>query len=252
MEKFTVAERRAGAFTLRVNMPCSNRDRVDLTVNYPSGCAFRQWMNCTHTRALSVNPRAHKLASAPRARKLETDVAAQRDLGLSEGQRLANKRQETLEMLEGVRPQHKMRDYSGQFKAELEQFAREEIATQTLLAKSREVHKLDWLLFYSMITNGLPEIDRRRFPPNLGKRLKPILLQLSPHTEGHDPVDRVCGARNLQGMVMPEFAKLMAEVARGGWRNHVLWVCDPEEGFPCRIERNFWNPLPVDVSDNFF
>jgi hypothetical protein len=183
---------------------------------------------------------------------LEADAATQRDIGLSEEQRLAKKRQESLEMLEGVCPQHKMRDYSGRFKAELEQFARQEIAAQTLIAKSREVDKLDWSLFHFMITNGLSETDRLRFPSCLGERLKPILLQLSPHTDGHDPVDRVCGARNLQGMVMPEFAKLMAELARGGWRNHVLWVCDPEEGFPYRIQRNFWDPLPVEVPDNFF
>lgn len=247
-----MAERRAGAFTLRVNMPCSNRDRVDMTVNYPSDRAFQQWMNCTHTRALSAKPRAHRLASASRAVMLEANAAAQRETSSSEEERLAKKRQETLEMLEGVRPQHKMRDYGGRFKAELEQFARKEIATQTLLAKSREVHKLDWSLFHFMITRGLSETDRPRFPPSLGERLKPILLQLSPQAEGFDPVDRVCGARNLQGMMMPEFAKLMAEVARGGWRNHVLWVCDPEEGFPSRIERNFWDPLPVEVSDNFF
>lgn len=241
MGNFSGTKQRVGAFTLRVNMPCSRRNRTDIAVNFPSDRAFQQWMACIHNREVSGNLRAPNLAAA-----------AKPEAGLSEEERVAEKRQEALEMLEGVRPQHKMRDYSGPFRAQLEEFARQDAVLEAMLTRSRELDRLDWPRLHLMIRSGLPETDRLRFPPVLGKGLKPILLRLSPRQDEFDAFDRVCGARNLQGMLMSEFRNLMAEVARGGWQNHVLWVCNPAEGYPYSIRRKYSDPMPIKTSDNFF
>lgn len=245
MDNFSLAEKEAGAFALRVNMPNSEQGRVEVIVNYPSDRAFQQWADCIHTGSLGA--RASRLARTAQETTVTTGFVSENLVGKRKEGRVARKRRETLEILEGVRPQYQMRDYGGPYQVNFEQMVR-----RVVPSKPKEVERLGYPAFHQMITIALAETDRPRVPSSLSEVLCPILLRLSPDKDEPNRLDRVCGARNLQGMDMSKFRDLMAKVARGGGKSHVLWICDPAEGHPHRIERDSWDLVPVAVSDNFF
>lgn len=246
-------------FIMRVNMPLSSDDRAEFRLEFPSEHSFEHLINCIASKSFGVEQHARALAEASRAVMVATDAIMNDGKVLSEEEEIARNRQTAFHVLDGTLPQRKTRDYPGKLKWLFDEFERQEEQVAEVTAKFKEARQPDdhsagfkWSVFHFMLKTQLSVTDRARLPPCLGDRLKPILLQLKPRTESTNPVDRVAKARNIEAASIIQFRQVMKDVARKGWEDHVLWVCDPEgeQAIPQAIKRRSWDPNPMVLSQN--
>lgn len=158
-------------------------------------------------------------------------------------------RQNTLEILEGKRPQPTMRDYSPKYEPVFKNIAKFEVEMAELTARGTRAPQTNprrptidmspawsWVHLHRVILDQISEADRGLFPA-WKSDVKPLLLYLQ---EGEDlrvpGLETVKRARNLSATSVFEFTMLMGEVAHKGWENHILWLELPERDPPTVID----------------
>lgn len=245
------------AFALRINLPVSKVKRVEVRVDFLDRASLDHLMNCLEADAFGAKRGREVAPSSKPILQVRDDMS--KSLSPKEPEdEITRHRRETLEILEGTRQQHKLRDYpkTGILKKAFDAYAAQE---KRLIQRNAQVNEakaaLDkspvftWTFFHQVLTTLLTEADCARFP-QCRRELKPIILRLDPRKGEPGPFFRVQNARNVEGASMVQWKTLLINIDQHGWENYVLWLGDPEHDVPSLIRSKSNTLVAVTISDN--